>query len=208
MNVSNLHIGPTVQRQNPALAVGGSAWQERMQHKHGKKNSPLDDALKRLSDNVIDAQTQRVQQQTKECKAKVKTDIFVSNLNSGKKRALEDLSDDELLTAQHIFKQVARFSQLYENELASFRDQLSGFDQTINGYQDMLDDKLNMSGDLTKEDVQLLLETAKSSREQFLNDAVARLNGRKTNGLVEGYYDAFAQGLQVNKLYGMAENFV
>ena len=111
------------------------------------------------------------------------------------------MSDDALLTAQHFFKEMARFSQLYEDEMTNFRDQLSAFDQTIKDYEDMLSGKLDLSAGLTEDDVKLLLETAKSSREQFLSDSAERFGNR--GYAAKGFYGGFSQGLRASQLYGM-----
>ena len=198
MNVSN--NANSIFRQNPALAIGNNAWQERMQHKHGKKNNPLDDALKRLTDNVAIAQDQRAEQQQEVHNLEIKKDLFVSKIIDEKKSKLEEMSDDQLLTAQHFFMEMARTSQLYENELTNFRDQLSAFEQTIKDYEDMLSGKIDLSAGLTEDDVKLLLETAKSSREQFLSDSAEKF-GR--GSATEGYYSIFSKGSHASQLYGI-----
>lgn len=199
MNVSN--NANSILRQNPALAVGNHTWQERMQDKKGKHKNALDDALQRLTNNAIGAQEQRAEQQQEVNNLEIKKDLFVSKIIDEKKSKLQELSDDALLTAQHFFMEMARFSQLYEDEMTNFRDQLSAFDQTIKDYEDMLSGKLDLSAGLTEDDVKLLLETAKNSREQFLSDSSEKFYGRGRGA--ESFYGAFSQGLHGSQLYGM-----
>ena len=200
MNVSN--NANSILRQNPALAIGNNAWQERMQHKHGKKNNPLDDALKRLTDNAVNAQAQRTEQQETR-NAEIKKDLFVSKIIDEKKSKLEEMSDDALLTAQHCMMEMARYAQLYENEMTNFRDQLAAFDQTIKDYEDMLSGKLGLSSGMTRDDVKLLLETAKNARGQFLSDGAERFGSRKK--AEENNNDIFLQGIARWQQFGIEE---
>lgn len=198
MNVSN--NANSIFHQNPALAVGNHTWQERMQGKKDRQKSTLDDALKRLTDNAVNAQTQRTEQQEVR-NVEIKKDLFISEIIDKKKQKLEEMSDDELLTAQHCMMEMARAAQLYENEMTNFRDQLAAFDQTIKDYEDMLNGKLDLSAGLTKDDVKLLLETAKDARGQFFSDGAERFGNRKQ--AEEHGYSGFLQGISRWQQFGI-----
>jgi len=198
MNVSN-NVNSAL-RQNPALAVGNHTWQERMQSKKDKQKSTLDDALKRLTDNAANAQTQRTEQQEVR-NVEIKKDLFISEIIDKKKQKLEEMSDDELLGAQHCMMEMARAAQLYENEMTSFRNQLAAFDQTIKDYEDMLSGKLDLTAGMTKDDVKLLLETAKNAREQFFSDGAERFGSRKQ--AEERGYSGFLQGIARWQQFGI-----
>ena len=170
MNVSN--NANSFLRQNPALAVGNHTWQERMQGKKNKQSNALDDAMKRLSDNVIGAQTQRTEQQATARKRAIEMDSYISELNAAKDKSFEEMDTGILKFLMGQFTNGARATQAYESTLTDFRDQLSAFDQTIQDYQSMLDGKAALPEQMTMETVTKLLEAAKSAREQFKNDSI------------------------------------
>lgn len=199
MNVSN--NANSILRQNPALAVGNHTWQERMQGKKDKQKNTLDDALKRLTDNAIIAQEQRTDQQQEVRNMEINKDLFVSEIIDAKKSKLQEMSDDALLGAQHCMMEMARYAQLYENEMTNFRDQLAAFDQTIKEYEDMLSGKLDLSAGMTQDDVKLLLETAKNARGQFLSDGAERFGSRRQ--AEENNYGGFLKSIPSCQQFGI-----
>lgn len=171
MNVGKLSIGPTAQFGQQNMLAG---LRERQQ-KQKEKRAPLEDALQRLATNAFDAKAKGLEKDAEAKKLADKMDVYVSSLNTGENRALKDMDDEELMIFQHIFTQMTRLAQGYEDKLLDFRDQLSAFDQTIQDYQSMLDGKHEMSEGLTREKVTELLDQMKSAREQFLHDTEKKL---------------------------------
>lgn len=180
MNVSNLNIGPTTQfgQQNPLHA--GRAQR--------KQRAPLDDALKRLTDNVIGAQTQRTEQQAEARKREIEMDTYVSELGGAENKDYEDMDTGLLKFFLNQFTNGARATQAYESTLTDFRDQLSAFDKTIQEYQDMLSGKAALPEQMTMETVTKLLDAAKSAREQFLNDGVKSMEDSRWIGSASSVY--------------------
>lgn len=197
MNVGKLNIGPTAQFGQQILLQAGQA--------HRQQRAPLDDALKRLSDNVIGAQTQRTEQKTEARKVEIKKDLFISNLSSGKNRALEELSDEELMDLQHTFRLAGRYAQIYENALTDFRDQLSAYDQTIQDYQDMADGKRDLAEGMTADTARTLAESARNARERFLSDGIKDME-KGASYDAHGLVGAFAMYNGANRLFGDYEN--
>ena len=186
MNVSN--NANSLLRQNPALTVGNHTWQERMQGKKAKQNNPLDDALQRLSDNVIGAQEQRTEQQTAVHKREIERDAFISELTGAENKNFEEMGSGLLKFLMNQFTNGARATQAYENALTDFRDQLTAFDKTIQDYQSMLDGKTALPEQMTMETVTKLLEAAKTAREQFKNDGIKSMEDSRWIGSANSVY--------------------
>ena len=132
----------------------------------------INDALNRLSENLLTAQGQ-----AKDMKARFDTlELSAEAIESQKNSALADVPEGLLRFYLNQCKVGATISQHQETALMEYRDQLSAFDQTIQEYQDMLDGKTALPEQMKQEDVALLLETTKAAREQFLQQGAEKLN--------------------------------
>lgn len=186
MNVSN--NADSLLRQNPALTVGNHTWQERMQGRKNKRNNPLDDALHRLSDNVLGAREQRAGRQTAAHKREIERDAFISELGGAENKSFEGMDSGLLKFLMNQFTNGARAAQAYESVLTDFRDQLSAFDKTIRDYRSMLDGKTALPEQMTTETVARLLEAAENAREQFKNDGIKSMEDSRWIGSADSVY--------------------
>ena len=133
---------------------------------------PAGDALKRLSENLLNAQ-----KQTKDLKTRFDTlELSAETAEDRKDPALEDMPEGLLHFYLNQCKVGANLSQQHEASLMEYRNQLSAFDQTIQEYQDMLDGRAALPEQMKLENVSVLLEAAKAAREQFLHQGAAELN--------------------------------
>ena len=154
--------------------------------------SPVNDALNRLSENLLNAQ-----KQAKDLKTRFDTLELSAEAAEGKKDSpLEEMPEGLLHFYLNQCKVGANLSRQHEASLMEYRDQLSAFDQTIQEYQDMLDGKTALPEQMTMEDVSSLLEAAKAAREQFLQQGAAELNRVSDNNPTQAGY--------MGKAYSMA----
>ena len=168
MNVANLanlfHQGGALQQNRPLAQRLGQP--------------PINDALNRLSENLLTAQGRSM-----DLKDRFDTlELSAEAVESQKKPALEDVPEGLLRFYLNQCKVGAYLSQQHETFLTEYRDQLSAFDQTIQEYQDMLDGKAALPEQMTREDAALLLETARAAREEFLQQGAAALNRFSAEG--------------------------
>ena len=142
----------------------------------GQQQNSVTDVLNRISSNIIGAQVQRKSVESTAKTQEAKMDAYTSEIDATQQKSLEEMPDELLHFLRNQFLVQRNMSCQIEQELTSFRDQLSGIDQTIQEYQSILDGRTAMPDDLTLEDVAALLETTKATRQQFLEDNVERLN--------------------------------
>lgn len=134
---------------------------------------PVNDALNRLSENLLTAQ----EEQSKDLKARFDTlELSADAADSKEDSTMEEVPEGLLRYCLHLCRMGAMISQSQEQSLMEYRDQLSAFDQTIQEYQDMLDGKTALPEQMKREDVALLLENTKAAREQFLQQGAEKLN--------------------------------
>lgn len=158
-NFANLFHQNSIFQQNTAL--GQKLIQPR-----------INDTLNRLSENLLTAQ-----EQAKDMPSRFDTlELSAEAIESQRKSALADVPEELLRLYLNQCKVGAVISQHQEASLMEYRDQLSAFDRTIQGYQDMLDGKTALPEQMKQEDVALLLEAAKAAREQFLQQGAEKLN--------------------------------
>ena len=132
----------------------------------------INDTLNRLSDNLL-----TTQEQAKDMKARFDTlELSAEAIESQKNSALTNVPEELLRIYLNQCKVGATICQHQETSLMEYRDQLSAFDQTIQEYQDMLDDKTALPEQMKREDAALLLEITKAAREQFLRQGAEKLN--------------------------------
>lgn len=142
----------------------------------GQQQNSVTDVLNRISSNIIGAQEQRKSMEATVKTQEAKMDAYTSEIDAAQQKSLEEMPDELLHFLRNQFLVQRNMSCQMEQELTAFRDQLSGIDQTIQEYQDILDGKGAMPDDLTLEDVTALLETTRATREQFVQDNAERLN--------------------------------
>ena len=155
---------------------------------------PANDALRRLSENLLAAQDQ-----SKDLKARFDTfELSAEAAERGENSKLEDMPEGLLHIYLNQCKVGAHLSQMQETSLMEYRDRLSAFDQTIQEYQAMLDSKAELPKMMNMEDAAMLLERTKAAREQFLQKGAVELNRVSNKGpTLEGFlgkaYDLFVE---------------
>ena len=125
MNVSNL---ANLFQKNSIFQQGKPLGQKLVQ-------PPANDALQRLSENLLAAQ-----KQGQDLKKRFDTLELSAEAMGGKAdSALSEMPNELLEHYLNQYKVAANLSHQNEAALVEYRDQLSAFDQTIQEYQDMLD---------------------------------------------------------------------
>lgn len=140
------------------------------------QQSPINDVLNRISNNIVGAQERRTEMESAIRTQEVKMDAYTSEIDAAQQKSLEEMPDELLHFLRNTYMVQRNMSCKMEQELTSFRDELMGIDQTIQEYQDIIDGKSLLPEDLTMEDVTKLLEFTKAAREQFVQDNAERLN--------------------------------
>lgn len=146
-----------------------------------QQNSPLMDVMSRMTANFQNAQGQRTQLHDR-------IDLYLAGIegSGAESSALSELSDEQLQFYYEYFKALGRLNSLQESELVEYRDQLSAFDQTIQQYQEMLDGTAALPQQITKEQVQTILDATKTARDTFLQKGAEEVNRYTSKGLADG----------------------
>lgn len=153
--------------------------------------TPANDALNRLSENLLNAQ-----KQTAGLKNRFDTLELSAEAAAGKKdTSLEEMPDGLLHFYLNQCKVGANLSRQHEASLTEYRDQLSAFDRTVQEYQDMLDGKKAPPEQMKPEDISGLLKAVKAVREQFLRQGAAELNRVSDNNPTQTGYLGKAYGI-------------
>ena len=134
------------------------------------QNTPAQDVLGRMSENLMDVPQQTSFQDRVELKFSGVLDTEYS--------ALSEVTTETLKCFAGLLDAYARFNSMTEHALTEYRDQLTAFDQTIQEYQDMLDGKAALPEDMTTEQVQAMLDLGKEPRAQFLQEGGKEVNRR------------------------------
>lgn len=158
MNVTN--FAPFFQR-NAVFSPGQTLFQ------------PQNDALNRLSDRLLGEQ-EKTQRDLKERFDTL--ELSEEAAASQKDSALEEMPEGLLHYYLNLCKVGACISQQNEASLTEYRDQLTAFDETIQGYQDVLDGRAEMPAGMNRETVSALLERTRAARTQFLQEGAETLN--------------------------------
>lgn len=168
----------------------------------GQQQNPVTDVLNQISNKMIDTQARRAELESKIKTQEIKMDSYTQTDTTS---ALEEALPEALKMFLHICEFEADAGRREEQELTAFRDQLSAFDQMIQEYQDIVDGKTALSGDMTMDDVKNLLATVQMAREQFVQDGVERLNKWCVGDSVKGSsFDHYMQKIfGENKFAGM-----
>lgn len=133
---------------------------------------PVNDTLRRLSQNFLTAQ-----EQGQDLRKRFDTlELSAEAADSKADSALSEMPTELLEVYLNQYKVAAHLSHQNEAALTEYRDQLSAFDQTIQEYQDMLDGKTELPQKMKSEDVSMLLERTRAAREQFLQEGAKELN--------------------------------
>lgn len=133
---------------------------------------PVNDTLRRLSQNFLTAQEQGQDLRKRFDTLELSAEAADSKVDS----ALSEMPKELLEVYLNQYKVAAHLSHQNEAALTEYRDQLSAFDQTIQEYQDMLDGKTELPQKMKLEDVSMLLERTRAAREQFLQEGAKELN--------------------------------
>ena len=135
----------------------------------GKPQTTLQKLSNQITTNQVSGQ--RLEDLSKS--AQIRMDTYVETDSPS---SLDEASDEVLEVYLHIFKVYSTFSEGYEQELSDFKEQLQGWDSTIQSYQDILDGKSPLQEGQTMEDVLMAYAQAKQDREQFFEDGIAHIN--------------------------------
>lgn len=167
MNVSSLtgmFRSPALQQKNP-LSQGKA------------QTNPASNVLTKLSEKMIVNDEKKAKLETSFIAQHAQKDIYTSEIET----ILEDAADEykEMLeTMLALGSMFARGNKMFENELTNFRNTIAELDQTIAGYQDILDGKAEPPKDVTRDEVKLMLESAQKTRNDFVHERVTELNER------------------------------
>ena len=111
--------------------------------------SPVNDTLHRLSENLLNAKTQ-----ANDLKTRFDTLELSAEATEGKRKtSLDEMPEGLLRFYLNQCKVGACLSQQHEASLMEYRNQLSAFDQTIQEYQDMLDGNKALPKQLKLDDI-------------------------------------------------------
>lgn len=137
------------------------------------------DALRRVSEHLTGAQNQG-----KDLSKRFDT-LELSAEAAGREEnpAFRDMPEGLLHFYLNQCKVGMHLSQQQENALTEYRDQLSALDQTVQDYQDMVDGKKALPGQMKMEDAVRLLEAVKAAREQFRQKGAEELNRLSDSGI-------------------------
>lgn len=130
-------------------------------------------ALQNISAQIVSKQAgaERLEELSKA--AQIRKDTYVK---TNEATSLEETPTELLELYLHNTKMYLTLSEGYEQELLDFKEQLQEWDQTIQGYQDILDGKAALPEGHTMQSILWSYQTAQKDREQFLQDGIARIN--------------------------------
>ena len=152
----------------------------------GQGQGSVSDILSRVSDNIVNARERSKSLEDAARSREVRLDSYSAGVDASRMKSMEEMPDELLHFLRNQFLVRRNVSCRMEQELTAFRDGLMGLDQTIQEYQDILDGKTPLSGDLSMEDVTELLELTRAVREQFVQDNAERLNKWNMSKAVTG----------------------
>ncbi len=137
-------------------------------------------ALQTISDQIVSNQTRDEQLEEQSKTAQIWKDTYM--------KTKEDTPDEERSTyVLELYLGIARLhltaAERNEQEISDFKEQLQGWDQTIQGYQDILDGKAALPEGQTMQSILWSYEKAKLDREEFLQDGITHINGYQYNEL-------------------------
>lgn len=158
MNVTN--FAPLFQ-QNAVFSPGQMLFQ------------PKNDALNQISDRLLGEQ----EKNPRDLKDRFDTlELSEAAAASQEDRTLEEMPEGLLRYYLNLCRVGACISQQNETSLTEYRDQLTAFDETIQGYQDVLDGRAEMPTGMDRETMSALLERTRAARAQFLQEGAETLN--------------------------------
>ena len=130
-------------------------------------------ALQNISNQIISNRVRDEQLEDLSKSAQIRRDTYVK---TDEATSLEEAPTELLELFLHNTKMYLTISEGYEQELSDFKEQLQEWDQTIQGYQDILDGKAALPEGETMESILLSYENAQKDREQFRQDGIAHIN--------------------------------
>ncbi len=131
-------------------------------------------ALQNISEQIVSKQRgdERLEELAKA--AQIRKDTFVK---TDKATPLEEAQTELLEVCLTIVRLHLTTAEGREQEISDFKEQLQEWDQTIQGYQDILDGKSSVPEGQTMQSVLQSYEKAQKGREQFLQDGITHING-------------------------------
>jgi len=141
-----------------------------------QKKNPVTEVLQQVSSRMTDIYERRADLDAAVKAEEIRQVVEDTEAEAAQAKKMEGLPDELLHFFRNQFVVAANGSRAMEQELLGLRDQLQGFDQVIQEYQAMIEDKAALPEGYTKEDVQLLLTTAQQEREKCLQNGAARVN--------------------------------
>lgn len=188
MDMSN--ISQLFQKSN--VLTGG-------RHIAGQAATPSD-LLQQISSQIVDKQ-----QGSSEAKAPVKAqEIRMDTYDKeDSSQPLEEMARGALEYYLQVTKIFCSSSAAQEQDLLDFKERLQEMDETIQGYQDILNGKTALPEGFSMENIIQSLAKAKANREEFIRDGVAHLNKWSGYFVTSDYFDKHMQKiLGENKFEG------
>lgn len=129
--------------------------------------------IQNISEQIVSNQTgtERAEQLTKD--AQIYKDTYVK---ADEATSLEEVPTDLLKVYLGIAKLFSTAAETHEQEILDFKEQLQKWDQTIQGYQDIMDGKAALPEGHTMQSILWSYQTAQKDRAQFLQDGIAHIN--------------------------------
>lgn len=158
------------------------------------------DMIKKISNQIITPKQGSADAESAKETQTIKMDTYTKTDSS---QSLEEMPREVLEYYMGVTKLFANSSSSQEQDLLAFKERLQGMDQTIQGYQDILDGKAALPKELKTEDVIHSITEAKQMREQFVKDGVEHLNKWSSYFITSDIFDNLMQKvLGENKFAG------
>lgn len=131
------------------------------------------DLIRQLSNQIIDKQQCGTVTDAATVPHKIRMDIYDKEDTS---QPLEEMAQGALKYYLQVTKVFAASSAGQEQDLLDFKERLQKMDETIQGYQDILNGKSALPEGLEMDDIIQSLAKAMTNREEFVRNGVTYLN--------------------------------
>lgn len=131
-------------------------------------------ALQKLSNQIATKQANSERLEDLAQSAQIRKDTFVKTNEAA---PLEERLTGVLELYLGIARLYLTVAEGREQEISDFKEQLQEWDQTIQGYQDILDGKAALPEEHTMQSILWSYQIAQRDREQLLQDGIAHING-------------------------------
>jgi len=153
--------------------------------------------LQKLSNQILTGQKSSEQLEDLSRTAQIQKDAYIPK-DSSDTDALADAKDWVLEVDMGILRLWSTVFESYGHELSDFKEQLQGMDNTIQGYQDILDGKAPLQEGQNMQDILFSCAQAKVQRQQFFEYGMTYFSKTKSNG--DTHFDENNHDLGYEKL--------